>query len=43
MTTSPENRKSRTLNVLQALGQNKVANIYKKYQEQMDMQPLTLI
>lgn len=40
MTTSPENRKSKTLNVLQALGQNKVANIYKKYQEQMDMQPL---
>ncbi len=42
MTTSPENRKSRTLNVLQALGQNKVANIYKKYQEQMDMQPLNV-
>ncbi|MCZ6923977.1 MAG: hypothetical protein O7D30_00115 [Rickettsia endosymbiont of Ixodes persulcatus] len=31
-----------TLNVLQGLGQNKAANIYKKYQEQMDMQPLNV-
>lgn len=40
MTTSSINRKSITLNVLQRLGQNKAANIFNKYQEQMDMQPL---
>ncbi|KAF5271542.1 hypothetical protein FQR65_LT05162 [Abscondita terminalis] len=35
-------RKSTAVNVLQSLGQNKAANIYKKYQEQMDMQPLNV-
>lgn len=40
MTTSSIDRKSITLKVLQRLGQIKAANIFNKYQEQMDMQPL---
>lgn len=35
-------KKNTVLKVLQGLGQNKVANIYKKCQEQIDMQPLSI-